>query len=342
MPDPVEAAPVLRLEDVTVTYRRRRTSFTALENVGVTIGQAEIVGLVGESGSGKTTLGRTPFGLVPITAGRVLLDGEDITSADRRRRRSLTASVQMVFQNPYGSLNPVRTIGDTLAEPVLAHEPRLPATRRDERTAAALERVGLPAAAARRLPREFSGGQRQRIAIARALMTNPRLLVCDESVSALDLSVQAQILNLLTDLRAELRISLLFISHDLTVVRHIADRVVVLYRGRVMEEAVATAPARHPYTDALHLAAPVPDPAEQRRRRELLAARLRPADDAGDSTGCVFAARCPHAVGLCRTTVPRLLPLPADAPATPHRVSCHRASDLHLPPSVFEPSRNSP
>jgi ABC-type glutathione transport system ATPase component len=278
--------PLLGLCGVTVNYSRgpRRPSHgrgrpvltDAVTDVSLDIGAGETVALVGESGSGKSTLGNAVLGLVPITAGTITFAGEDITRATTRRRRELTRLIQPIFQDPYGSLNPVRTVRQTLVEPLLAHARLTPAQVRD-RAAEALQRVGLEPDAAQRYPAEFSGGQRQRIAIARALMAQPRLIVCDEPTSALDLSVQAQILNLLTRLRRELGVSYLFITHDLAIIRHIADRVAVLYRGRIVETGptaqVCDEPT-DPYTRRLLAAAPVPDPVEQRRRRTLLADHL--------------------------------------------------------------------
>jgi ABC-type oligopeptide transport system ATPase subunit len=257
---------LLKVSGLTVSYRRGRRRFTALDDVTLEVGAGQTVALVGESGSGKSTLGNTVLGLVPAEAGTVFFDGEDITQASARKRRALARQIQAVFQDPYGSFNPVRTVGQALAEPLRAHNEE----NIKPRVAAALERVGLTADAANRYPGQFSGGQRQRIAVARALMLSPRLIVCDEPLSALDLSVQAQVLNLLKDLQRELGISYLFITHDLAIVRHIADRVVVLYRGRVMEAGPASEVCDHPghpYTRRLISAAPVPDPARQRARR---------------------------------------------------------------------------
>jgi ABC-type glutathione transport system ATPase component len=233
--------PLLEISGLTVTYRRGhgRPPLTALSNVDLTVAPGETLSVVGESGSGKTTLGNAVLGLVTPTTGSIYFAGEDITAASTRRRRQLTENIQVVFQDPHGSLNPARTIGQTLEEPLLAHRPMNRAQRRAE-VAAALDRVGLDRDAAARYPAEFSGGQLQRIAIARALMLSPRLLVCDEAVSALDLSIQAQILNLLRQLQHDLGLSYLFISHDLAVVRHVSDRVAVLYHGRLMETGTAS------------------------------------------------------------------------------------------------------
>ncbi|MFL6130283.1 MAG: ATP-binding cassette domain-containing protein [Mycobacteriales bacterium] len=262
--------PLLEIRGLTLTYRSRgRPALTALDGVDLTLGPGETLSVVGESGSGKTTLGNAVLGLATPSAGTIRFAGEDITSPSERRRRELTREIQVVFQDPHGSLNPVRTIVQTLEEPLLAHR-RLGRAQRREQVGAALRRVGLDAESAGRYPAQFSGGQLQRIAIARALMLSPRLLICDEAVSALDLSVQAQILNLLAQLQREMGLGYLFISHDLAVVRHISDRVAVLYRGRVVETGTATEVCerpQHPYTRALLAAAPVPDPAEQRRRR---------------------------------------------------------------------------
>lgn len=272
---PERSTPLLSLRNVTVNYGRgRRRLPDAVQDVSLDLTAGETLALVGESGSGKSTVGNVVLGLVPVRAGTVTFAGEDITHATGRRRRELTRHIQPIFQDPYGSLNPVRTIRQTLVEPLLAHE-RLTAAEQRERVALALSRVGLEPDAADRYPAQFSGGQRQRIAIARALMVSPRLIVCDEPTSALDLSVQAQVLNLLRQLQRELRVSYLFITHDLAIVRHVADRVAVLRRGRIVEtgptEQVYENP-REAYTRALIAAAPVPDPEQQRRRRLLTGA----------------------------------------------------------------------
>jgi ABC-type oligopeptide transport system ATPase subunit len=262
---------LLEIQDLTVEYRRsRRASVVrALDDVSLHIEPGETLGLVGESGSGKSTLGNVVLGLVAPSQGTVRFEGRDITRVGTRERRRLSRSIQVIFQDPYSSLNPARTIGQTLAEPLMAHT-KLPRPEVARRVAEILGRVGLPGDAASRYPAHFSGGQRQRIAIARALMASPRLVICDEAVSALDLSVQAQVLNLLRALQAELSLSYLFISHDLAVVRHVSHRIAVLYQGRIVEvgsaEQVSKSPS-HPYTRALLSAAPVPDPDAQRARR---------------------------------------------------------------------------
>jgi ABC-type glutathione transport system ATPase component len=267
----MNAASLLEVRGLRVEYRRGRgrPCRVALRDVSLTVAAGETLALVGESGSGKSTLGNAVLGLVRAAAGTIAFRGEDITDASAQRRRALTRHIQAVFQDPYGSLNPARSIGQTLAEPLRAHE-RVSKAAAEASVAAALKRVGLSPAAAHLYPDQFSGGQRQRIAIARALMASPELIICDEPLSALDLSVQAQVLNLLKRLQRELSVSFLFISHDLAVVRHIADRAVVLYRGQVVEtgpaQQVCERPS-HPYSRALMAATPLPDPVRQRERR---------------------------------------------------------------------------
>ena len=262
--------PLLQVQDVRVDFAQGKGQvFQALKGVSLDIHAGETVGLVGESGSGKTTMGRVILGLTEATSGKVLFDGEDITHASNARRRTLGRDIQVVFQDPYGSLNPARTVGDTLAEPLLSDK-SLSKQVIDQRIAEVLQRVGMPVDTAQRYPGQFSGGQRQRIAIARAVIAKPRLIVCDEPVSALDLSVQAQVLNLLKELQQSMGLAMLFISHDLTVVRHVSHRTVVLYRGDIVEQGDAAQVhehPQHPYTRALLAAAPVPDPLVQRERR---------------------------------------------------------------------------
>jgi ABC-type oligopeptide transport system ATPase subunit len=261
---------LLRVDDLSVTFRSGAKEFHALKGVSLDIASGQTMGLVGESGSGKTTIGKVILGQIPASSGRIWFDGEDITHASRARRRQLGKDIQVVFQDPYGSLNPVRTVGDTLTEPLLMH-PTL--TRQDHarKVAEVLEQVGMPLDTASRYPAQFSGGQRQRIAIARAVIGRPRLVVCDEPVSGLDLSVQAQVLNLLNDLQKSMGLTLLFISHDLTVVRHVSHRTAVLYRGDIVEIGDAAQVhnnPQHAYTRALLAAAPVPNPVLQQQRRE--------------------------------------------------------------------------
>jgi oligopeptide/dipeptide ABC transporter ATP-binding protein len=320
---------LLDVNELSVSYRTRRRGHEvpAVDQVSLTVGTNETVGLVGESGSGKTTVSRAVLGLTRSSGGSVRFEGEDITRASNRRRRELSRHLQVVFQDPYGSLSPTRTIGQTLSEPLLAHRLASPA-QAGEQAAEMLRRVGLPPDAMSRFPGEFSGGQRQRVAIARALMPSPRLVICDEPVSALDLSVQAQVLNLLRGLQREYRLSYLFIAHNLAVVRHMSHRIVVLYRGQVMEQgpaqAVYAAPG-HPYTRTLLAAEPQADPEAQAARRAAAAAASPPsAGPAGD--GCAFAARCAFAVPDCRVARPPLAPAPGGT-----EVACIRAADLPAP-----------
>ena len=314
----MSARSLLEIDGLSVEFRRRRRTLHAVDAVSLDVGLGETVGLVGESGSGKSTIARAVLGLVPVTGGAIRFDGREITGLAFKERRALSRDLQIVFQDPYGSLNPLRTVAQSLAEPLQAAGER----NRDcvgRRVAEMLDRVELPAAAADRFPREFSGGQRQRIAIARALMLAPRLVICDEAVSALDLSVQAQILNLLVDLQQQTGVSYLFISHDLDVVRHMCDRLVVLYRGRVLERGTAgeiSATPGHPYTQTLLDAAPLPDPRAQR-------ARHRPAaperGTAAEEHGCVFAPRCSYARPGCRATAPALRRISETGVAACHR-----------------------
>jgi ABC-type glutathione transport system ATPase component len=263
---------ILRVEDLVVEYKGRglrAKPFRALKGVSVEVESGRTLGLVGESGSGKTTLGRAILGLAPVTAGRITFEGDDISHIGRTGRRALSRDIQVVFQDPYTSLNPSMTIGDTLAEPVGIQG--IPRSEARARVRELLDRVGLPQRAAERLPREFSGGQRQRVAIARALALRPKLIVCDEPVSALDLTTQARVLDLLLEIQRETGVSYLFVSHDLDVVRHISHSVAVLYRGEIVEDGPAASVTRdpaHPYTRKLLLASPVADPDEQARRRQ--------------------------------------------------------------------------
>lgn len=278
----------------------------AVEEVNFNLAEGETLGIVGESGCGKSTLARALIGLTPITGGAVHYQGRDLAKASPAEWRALRREIQFVFQDPLASLDPRMTIGDIVAEPLLALRPDLGRRERERRVLALLERVGLSSAQRNRYPHEFSGGQCQRVGIARALVVGPKLLICDEAVSALDVSVQAQIINLLRELQREQGVAMLFIAHDLAVVRHISHRVMVMYLGRVMEQADAAtlfAQPRHPYTRALMAA--VPDLGAsaggdgERLRGELPSAANPP-------PGCVFASRCPMAEAECTRKVPAL------------------------------------
>jgi len=290
-------------------------------SVSLSIGAGTTLGLVGESGCGKSTLGRLLVRLAPPSGGRVTFDGQDITALHGAALKQARRAMGVVFQDPYGALDPRMTVEAIVREPLLIHGHQ---GHRAERpmVAAMLERVGLPAAAAARYPHEFSGGQRQRIGIARALILQPRFLLCDEPVSALDVSVQAGIVNLLQDLQAELGVAMLFIAHDLGVVRHVSDRVAVMYLGRVVEEAgkrALCARPLHPYTQALIASVPALSPVGRAERR---AKRARVGGDIPGAmaipSGCRFHPRCPHAMPKCREVNPAL----ADQ-APGHSVACH-------------------
>ena len=275
LPSAAHTESLLQVRDLTVSYRHGGRSHHALHQVSLDVQAKETVGIVGESGAGKSTLGRAVLGLVPVSAGTIRFGGQDITRLGRRDRVALAARLQVVFQDPDSSLNPARTVGSSLAEPLLGQ--RRPRAEVAAKVAAMLERVGLPADAVSRYPRQFSGGQKQRIAIARALIVSPQLVVCDEALSALDLSVQAQIINLLLELRQDLGLAYLFIGHDLAVIRHLADRVVVLRNGKVVEEGIAAQVCEQPadpYTKALMAAAPVPEPRQERARLTARVAEL--------------------------------------------------------------------
>jgi peptide/nickel transport system ATP-binding protein len=279
----------------------------AAEDVSFTVGRGETLGLVGESGCGKTTVGRLVLRLDQPTGGEILFGGEDIAKASEAGMRALRTRMQVIFQDPYSSLNPRMTVGDTIGEPLI-HRLGMRRAEARERIAALLQQVGLPTEMAQRYPHQMSGGQRQRVGIARALAMEPEFIVCDEAVSALDVSVQGQIINLLAALQAELGLSYLFIAHDLVVVRHLSHRVVVMYLGRVMEvadrDSLYAAPL-HPYTRALLDAAPVPDPEVERRRPPRALGGELPSPLAPPS-GCVFRTRCPMAIAECAAVVPPL------------------------------------
>ena len=277
----------------------------AVEEVDLAVAPGEVLGLVGESGSGKSTVGRLLLRLLDATRGEIRFAGQDITRLSRGQLRPVRRRLQMIFQDPFGSLNPRMTVGAALDEAMRVHSVGTATSRRD-RAAALLERVGLPAASLKRYPRAFSGGQRQRIAIARALAVEPEFIVADEPVSALDVSIQAEVVNLLQGLQRDLGLALLFISHDLAVVEVIADRVMVLYLGRVMELAPTEAlfrSARHPYTRALLSASPGRTGGARRERMVLSGEIPSPANP---PSGCVFRTRCPFAIEDCARIVPEL------------------------------------
>lgn len=321
--------PLLSVEDLTVriplrtgAFRRSRDVVRAVSNVSLKLEPGHALGIVGESGSGKTTLARAILRLIPVTSGRVLFAGRDVLAMPPRELRAWRREAQLVFQDPYGSLDPRMTVEHIIAEPLRAHGIAASSAARDK-IADLLQRVGLQPEHMHRLPRQFSGGQRQRIGIARALATAPRLLVCDEPVSALDVSVQSQIINLLGDLRRDSGVALLFIAHNLAVIRQLCDEVAVMYLGRIVEygpaDAIFTNP-RHPYTQALLAAAPDP---RQRRSERWLTLPGEPPSPLKPPPGCAFNPRCPFAEPLCSNERPQCIPRPADSPG--QLTACHFA-----------------
>jgi peptide/nickel transport system ATP-binding protein len=313
--------PLLEVEGVAKHFRGKEGRLLkAVDNVSLHLAAGETLGIVGESGSGKSTLGRLMLGLYPPTAGRVRFEGVDLAGLSPAAMRGLRRHMQPIFQDPYASLDPRFTVGASIAEPLVIHRIGDRAERR-QRVALLLETVGLEADAARRYPHEFSGGQRQRIGIARAIAPEPKLIVADEPVSALDVSIQSQILNLLIELKARLNLSYVFVSHDLAVVEHISDRVAVMYLGRVVEMAETAAlyrRAAHPYTQALVSAIPEPD-AKRRRERIILAGDAPNPEE--PPPGCPFHPRCPQAMADCRTIAPPRAEL--GTVGSPHPVVCH-------------------
>jgi dipeptide transport system ATP-binding protein len=291
---------------ITSGFMRKVTGhIKACDGLTIALRKGETLGVVGESGSGKSTLARLLTLIEPPTAGALLIEGEDVATADRARRRRLRQDVQMVFQNPYGSLNPRQRIGKALEEPLLVNT-RQSAAEREAAARAIMAKVGLRPEFFHRYPHMFSGGQRQRIAIARALMLRPKILVLDEPVSALDVSIRAQVLNLLAELQEEFTLAYVFVSHDLSVVRHIADEVMVVYLGHAVEiggrEAIFSA-AQHPYTRALLSATPVADP---NAKRERILLKGEPPSPIAPPPGCPFNPRCPLAFDRCRKEKPPL------------------------------------
>ncbi|MBM3546867.1 MAG: ATP-binding cassette domain-containing protein [Alphaproteobacteria bacterium] len=311
---------LLEVTDVATYYAAQGATIRAVDGVSFTLAGGEVLGIVGESGCGKSTLGRTVLRLVEPTAGSIRFLGEDITKLDRRAMVRRRRNMQVVFQDPFGSLNPRHRVGEIVVEPLEVHGIG-DARSREARVSELLALVGLPPDAAGRYPHEFSGGQRQRIAIARALVLEPKLLIADEPVSALDVSIQSQIINLLAELRVRLGLAMLFISHDLSVIRHVSDRIAVMYLGRIVEIAstseIFDSPS-HPYTQALLSAVPHTDPA-RRRERILLSGEMP--DPAHPPSGCAFHTRCRHAMPRCSGGRPLLTSRPTQA--GPREVACY-------------------
>ncbi|HEV8438974.1 MAG TPA: dipeptide ABC transporter ATP-binding protein [Methylomirabilota bacterium] len=293
----------------------------AVDGVSFAIRRGETLGLVGESGCGKTTTGRCILQLEAPTSGRIIFEGRDLTNLSHAAMRSVRRRMQVIFQDPYSSLNPRMTVGQIIAEPLAVHRIVPDRRARESRVKQLLEHAGLLAKMAARYPHELSGGQRQRVGIARALAMEPSLIICDEPVSALDVSIQAQIINLLEDLQAEFGLTYLFVAHDLSVVRHISDRVAVMYLGKIVEitdrKSLYEDP-QHPYTKALLSAVPIPDPAvEAERARVVLGGEVPSA--LNPPSGCVFHPRCPIAIAECREVIPELREVKPE-----HRAACIR------------------
>lgn len=323
----LDSAPLVQVRGLSVRFDAGRSGFWgqrrmlvhAVEDVSLEILPGETLGLVGESGSGKSTTGRAILRRVPIAEGRIFFKGRDITHTTAQDLRPLRRHMQLVFQDPYASLNPRMRIRDIVAEPLLVHHRAASSSETQAKVIELLQRVGLPPDAGDRYPHAFSGGQRQRVGIARALALNPEFIVADEPVSALDVSIRAQIVNLMQDLQKDLGIAYLFIAHDLAVVRHISQRIAIMYAGKIVELAGCAqiyAEALHPYTQALLSAVPVPDPKIQRTRRRITHAG-EPPNPLEPSPGCPFHSRCPHRTGRCR-----LQPPPFEDRGGGHFVAC--------------------
>lgn len=319
--------PILKLEGLKKhfestsggIFNKKKGTVKAVDGIDLEILPGETVGLVGESGCGKTTAGRTVLKLYEPTEGKIIFQGQDITNLSRRQMKPLRAQMQMIFQDPFASLNPRQTVGTLIGATFDIQGIKPPGGVKKE-VERLMERVGLNPEHVNRYPHEFSGGQRQRIGVARAIALKPKLIVADEPVSALDVSIQAQVVNLLDDLQQEFGLAYLFVAHDLSVVQHISDRVVVMYLGKVMEQAdkkdLFLSP-RHPYTKALLSAVPVPDPIKGRSRERIILAGDLPSP-MNPPAGCVFNTRCWKAADKCRSEVPALIQI-----APNHRLACH-------------------
>ena len=328
--------PVLRVQDLSVDFtsytggllQRKERVLRAVNCISFDLNASESLGIVGESGSGKSTLARAILGLIKPDRGRVLWQGEDLTLLEEEELRQKRKEIQIVFQDPVASLNPRMTAGDIISEPLWTFYPNMAPLQVEERTRGMMKMVGLLPNQINRYPHQFSGGQCQRIGIARSLVLNPKLVICDEPVSALDVSIQAQIINLLKDLQKKLGLALIFIAHDLSLVKHISDRILVMYMGSSMElssrDALYQRPL-HPYSNALINSVPIPDPklAAQARQDSWLTGDIPSPYD--QPKGCIFHTRCPYKVSRCEADVPALRRMERG-----DWVACHRAEDLDL------------
>ncbi len=328
--------PLLSVRNLSVTFDVRKPGswpwtpprkLHAVSEVSFDLQPGECLGIVGESGSGKSTLARAVVGTIPSSDGNIMFEGHDLANMYPKQRRVHRRDVQMIFQDPLAALNPRMTVGEIIAEPLVTHEPGTPRAEVKKRVRELMERVGLLPNLINRYPHEFSGGQCQRIGIARALILKPKLIICDEPVSALDVSVQAQVINLLMELQRDMGLSMIFIAHDLSVVKHISDRTLVLYLGRVMETAESeklTTRPEHPYSQALIASVPIPDPVLERARpRPILEGELP--SPLSPPSGCVFRTRCPKAQTSCAEVKPMLEDIGGN-----HLVACpfHEAEEV--------------
>ena len=315
---------LLGVNDLVKSFPLKKSKFFqdtpfvyAVNGISFSLKRGETLGLVGESGCGKTTAGRAILRLIEPTSGSIHFEGQNVARFKEHELREFRRNAQMIFQDPFASLNPRMTVGDIVGEPLLVHKMGTKAQRTDQ-VAEVLEKVGLATDYMKRFPHEFSGGQRQRIGIARVLTLNPKLIIADEPVSALDVSIQAQIINLLVNLQDEFRLSYLFVSHDLAVVEHISNRVAIMYLGKIVEIAPSQyiySKPRHPYTQALLSAIPIPDPKSATQRTILQGDIPNPANP---PSGCTFRTRCPHAINVCSQQIPEMIEV-SDA----HYVACH-------------------
>ena len=311
--------------DAGLIFKRRLGAVRAVDGVCLSVNEGEVLGVVGESGCGKSTLGRTIVQLIPPTAGTVILEGRNLNQLNARELRRARGDFQMIFQDPYGSLNPRMSVFDTLAEAMRTHK-KVPRLELRPRVAELMRKVGLLPHTMKKYPHEFSGGQRQRIAIARALAVEPKLIIADEPVSALDVSIQAQIINLLAQLRQEMKLTIIFISHDLSVVKHISDRIAVMYLGKIVElgdaRTVLEKPL-HPYTKALISAVPIADPAREHARKRIVLPG-DPPSPINPPIGCRFHPRCPYMIEACKAQVPPLVDWGKN-----HFAACIRVAEIN-------------